>query len=117
MSESTLGCTTMNVPTSRQVADIFTKPLGFDKLHQFSGMLDLQHLDVPILRGRVESAEEAESDDRTTGQKSSKGRTTYCRGRAMNQPNEGEPKKRRKSRRLRLRKPKVKLKTNWRQPI
>jgi ribonuclease HI len=27
------------VPTDRQMADIFTKPLGFDKLRQFSGAL------------------------------------------------------------------------------
>jgi hypothetical protein len=42
------------VPTNRQIADIFTKPLGLDKLRQFSGALGLRHLDVPNLRGRVE---------------------------------------------------------------
>ena len=39
------------VPTDRQTADIFTKPLGLDKLQQFSGALVLHHLDVPNLRG------------------------------------------------------------------
>ena len=41
------------VPTDRQIADIFTKPLGLDKLRQFSGALGLRHLDVPNLRGRT----------------------------------------------------------------
>jgi hypothetical protein len=41
-----------HVPTDRQTADIFTKPLGLDKLRQFSGALGLRHLDVPNLRGR-----------------------------------------------------------------
>jgi hypothetical protein len=36
-----------HVPTDRQVADIFTKALGLDKLRQFSGALGLRHLDVP----------------------------------------------------------------------
>ena len=40
------------VPTDQQVADIFTKPLGLDKLRQFSSALGLRHLDVPNLRGR-----------------------------------------------------------------
>jgi hypothetical protein len=40
------------IPTDRQTADIFTKPLGLDKLRQFSGALGLRHLDVPRLRGR-----------------------------------------------------------------
>ena len=40
------------VPTDWQTADIFTKPLGLDKLQQFSGALGLRHLDVPILRPR-----------------------------------------------------------------
>ena len=40
------------VPTDQQAADIFTKPLGLDKLQQFSGALGLRHLDVPNLRGR-----------------------------------------------------------------
>ena len=42
-------------PTDRQVPDIFTKPLGLDKLQQFSGALGLRHLNVPNLRGRVQS--------------------------------------------------------------
>jgi hypothetical protein len=41
-----------HVPTDQQVADIFTKALGLDKLRQFSGALGLRHLDVPNLRGR-----------------------------------------------------------------
>ena len=50
------------------MADIFTKPLGFDKLQHFSIMLGLQHLDVPHLRGRADkgsgsrSREEVESE-------------------------------------------------------
>ena len=40
------------VPTDWQTADIFTKPLRLDKLRQFSGVLELQHIDVPNLRGR-----------------------------------------------------------------
>jgi hypothetical protein len=41
-----------HVLTDRQTADIFTKPLGLDKLRQFSGVLGLRHLDMPNLRGR-----------------------------------------------------------------
>ena len=57
------------VPTYRQTADIFTKPLGLDKLRQFSGALGLRHLDVSNLeRGRKttkgsRSDRAAESDD------------------------------------------------------
>jgi hypothetical protein len=43
-----------HVPTDQQIADIFTKPLGLDKLRQFSGALGLRHLNVLNLRGRVE---------------------------------------------------------------
>ena len=35
-----------------QAADIFTKPLGLDKLRKFSNTLGLEHLDLPNLRGR-----------------------------------------------------------------
>ena len=42
-----------HVPTDRKTADIFTKPLGLDKLRQISGALGLRHLDVPNLRGRT----------------------------------------------------------------
>jgi hypothetical protein len=49
-----------HVPTNRQIADIFTRPLGLDKLRQFSGALGLCHLDVPNLRGRVEPELEPE---------------------------------------------------------
>ena len=63
------------VPTDRQTADIFTKPLGLDKLWQFSGALDLRHLNVPNFRGRdvpsnhgrgreVPKDHDAESDDK-----------------------------------------------------
>ena len=41
------------VSTDRQNADIFTKPLGLDKLQQFSGALGLRHLDVLNLRGEM----------------------------------------------------------------
>ena len=39
------------VPTDRQNANIFTKPIGLNKLWQFYGALGLRHLDVPNLRG------------------------------------------------------------------
>ena len=42
----------MYVLTDRQTVDIFTKPLGLDKLRQLSSALGLQHLDMPNLRGR-----------------------------------------------------------------
>jgi hypothetical protein len=51
-----------HVPTDRQVADIFTKAIGLDKLRQFSGALGLRHLDVPNLRGRVEPKPEPEPE-------------------------------------------------------
>ena len=44
----------MYVPTDRQSADIFTKPLVLNKLWQFSNALSLLHLDMPNLRGRKE---------------------------------------------------------------
>ena len=50
------------VPTDRQTADIFTKPLGLDKLRQFSGALGLRHLDVPNLRGRKVLDQAAEQE-------------------------------------------------------
>ena len=57
----------MYVLTDRQTADIFTKPLGLDKLQQFSNALGLQHLDMPNLRGRNRERSErnrkAESDE------------------------------------------------------
>ena len=39
-------------PTDWQNVDIFTKPLGLDKLRKISGVLGLRHLDMPNLRGR-----------------------------------------------------------------
>ena len=42
----------MYVPTDWQIVDIFTKPLGLDKLTHFSSALGLQHLDMPNLRRR-----------------------------------------------------------------
>ena len=41
------------VHVDRQVADIFTKALGLDKLQHFSEMLGLQHLDM-LHRGRMD---------------------------------------------------------------
>ena len=41
------------VQTDRQVANIFNKALGSDKLQHFSEMLGVQCLDVPHLRGRT----------------------------------------------------------------
>ena len=60
--------------TDRPNADIFTKPLGLDKLRKFLGALGLRHLDVSNLRGRdvlndhgrgreVPKDRDAESDD------------------------------------------------------
>ena len=39
------------------------KPLGLDKLQQFSGLLGMQHLDMPNLRGRGEARNEERNDD------------------------------------------------------
>jgi hypothetical protein len=50
------------VSTNRQIAQIFTKALGLDKLRQFSGALGLRHLEVPNLRGRVEPEPELERE-------------------------------------------------------
>ena len=52
------------VPTDRQIADIFTKPLGLDKLRKFSGALGLRHLDVPNLRGRRVPDDQAREQER-----------------------------------------------------
>ena len=41
-----------HICTDQQVPDIFTKPLGLDKLRHFSEMLGLWPPDVPYLRGR-----------------------------------------------------------------
>jgi hypothetical protein len=53
------------IPTDRQTADIFTKPLGLDKLRQFSGALGLRHLDVPNLRGRKVPKDQAAEHERS----------------------------------------------------
>ena len=53
------------VSTDRHNADIFTKPLGLDKLRQFSGALGLRHLDVPNLRGRKFSQEHKREQERS----------------------------------------------------
>ena len=47
----------LDVPNYRQVADIFTKPLGLDKLRRFSGELGLHHLNTQTMRGRKEEHE------------------------------------------------------------
>jgi hypothetical protein len=52
------------VPTHRQPADIFTKPLGLDKLRQFSGALGLRHLDMLNLRGRNDHEKKGEKGAR-----------------------------------------------------
>ena len=46
----------------------------------------MQHLNMPHLRGRVGSNEEAKSNERMTRRKSSKGRPTKCRGSETNEP-------------------------------
>ena len=53
------------VPTDRQTADIFTKPLGLDKLRQFSGALGLRHLGVPNFRGRRVLRDQGREQDRS----------------------------------------------------
>ena len=53
------------VPTNQQNADIFSKPLGLDKLRQFVGALGLRHLDVPNLRGRTASRDQAREQERS----------------------------------------------------
>ena len=53
------------VPTDRWTADIFTKPLGLDKLRQFSCALGLRHLDVPNLRGRTVLQDRAREQERS----------------------------------------------------
>ena len=70
----------MYVLTDLNVADIFTKPLGLDKLRHFSDMVSVQYLNMPHLREREESAEQAESDERTKGSRLAKGRPAKCRG-------------------------------------
>ena len=51
------------VHNDRQVAVIFTKALGIDKLQQFSEMLGIQHLDVPQVRGRAAVGKDNSCDD------------------------------------------------------
>ena len=53
------------VLTDRQTVDIFTKPLGLNKLRQFSGALGLRHLDVPNLRGRTISRDREREQERS----------------------------------------------------
>ena len=53
------------VPTDRQTADIFAKPLGLDKLRQFLGVLGLRHLDMPNLRGRRVSRDRTREQGRS----------------------------------------------------
>ena len=44
------------------MVDIFTNPLGLDKLRHFSDMLGLQHFDMPHLRGELMREEQKEAD-------------------------------------------------------
>ena len=53
------------VSTDRQNANIFTKPLGLDKLRQFSGVLGLWHLDVPNLRGKKDPQDHGREQERS----------------------------------------------------
>ena len=54
------------VPTDRQVAEIFTKPLGLDKLRHFSSEVGLQRLDVPTLRRRSREREAKRKESPTS---------------------------------------------------
>ena len=53
-----------HVSTDRQIADIFTKPHGLDKLRHFSGELGLRQFDTPNSRGRKEQEEECTLKER-----------------------------------------------------
>ena len=53
------------VPTDRQTTDISTKPLGLDKLRQFSGALGLRLLNVPNLRARTVLKDRAREQKRS----------------------------------------------------
>ena len=120
------------VPMDRQNANIFTKPLGLDKLRQFLGALGLRQLDIPNLRGskglqdhkreqeRSGSDRDAESGDKfdfgSVGEaevdprKSLKADVGAAFGReSRSQLSMGEMKATRKRR--------PSLRTNWRQPI
>jgi hypothetical protein len=61
LGQSTLRCTTIleidliHVSTENQVADIFTKALGTDKLKKFQKMLGVLEVDLS-LRGSVENS-------------------------------------------------------------
>ena len=50
------------ISTDRQLANIFNKPLGLDKLRHFSSMLGLHHLNMLNLRGRSKSKIEGKSE-------------------------------------------------------
>ena len=68
LSESVSFQVKSNYSTFRQIwqtANIFTKPLGLDKLQQFSGALGLRHLDMPNLRGRTVSKDRAREQKRS----------------------------------------------------
>ena len=88
----------IHVLTDRQTV-IFTKPLGLDKLRQFSGALGLQHLDVPKLRGRMQEErreEEArpESDEEFYSGRLKKPRTDTTATIEGKSPNQRQLKKR-----------------------
>jgi hypothetical protein len=81
-----------HIRTDRQVADIFTKPLGLDKLRQFLGALGLRHLDVPNLRGRVEPEPELEPKPELEADRSEKAESESGVDSDMpNQPGPGAP--------------------------
>ena len=76
------------------MVDIFTNPLGLDKLRHFSDMLGLQHFDMPHLRGELMREEQKEVDHGAAKKTSL----------ILIQPNVGaEPERRRKPRKLELR--------------
>ena len=87
------------VPTDRQTADIFTKPLSLDKLRHLSSVLNLQHLDIVNLKGRS-GRDEVRNPNRMRSSVSGrlKKRKTDAKGatkgtsRRWSQPNKGETK-------------------------
>ena len=57
--------------TDRQNADIFTKPLGLNKLRQFSCVVGLRHLDVSNLRGRKDRKDHEREHERSESDRNS----------------------------------------------
>jgi hypothetical protein len=79
-----------HVPMDRQIADIFTKPLGLDKLRKFSSVLGLRHLDVPNLRGRGEPKGEPKPNELETANSNSENRSERAESDSENRSERAE---------------------------